>query len=105
MSDINNTNVDKIKRDVDNMLNDIYNGNTEDILQEKYNYLFTTSRTLFKFIIRECNKNNFKKDQFDNNLKFMLNNILKIQKNELTQNDASENVGKLVAKQFIPQLK
>ena len=35
----------------------------------------------------------------------MLNHILKIQKNELTQNDASESVGDLVAKQFIPQLK
>lgn len=35
----------------------------------------------------------------------MLNHILKIQKDELSQDKASENIGKLLAKQFIPQYK
>lgn len=99
---MSDTNVDKIKTQVDLLIQDVINGTV--IRQENYNYLYSTSKTLFDFIIREVKCRNFNKERFELNLNVMLNNILKIQKNELTQNDASEIVGELVAKQFIPQL-
>ena len=99
---MSDTNVDKIKTQVDLLIQDVINGTV--IRQENYNYLYSTSKTLFDFIIREVKGRNFNKERFELNLNVMLNNILKIQKNELTQNDASEIVGELVAKQFIPQL-
>lgn len=103
---INNTNVDQIKTQVTELILDCIN-TTLDVkfLETKYVYLYTVSKTLFEFIIRETKSKNFNKSRFDNNLDFMLNYILKIQNNELTQNDASESVGELVAKQYIPQLK
>lgn len=104
-NNINDTKVNKIREQVKNLLEDLNNGDNKELLEQKYEYLYSTSKTLFEFIIRETAKKNFNKSQFDTNLDFMLNHILKIQNKELSQNDASENVGKLVAKQFIPQYK
>jgi hypothetical protein len=105
-NNIHDTKVDKIKTQVYGLLNDIQNGNnnTEE-LEEKYNYLYSTSKTLFTFVSKEIKKPSFNKQQFDKNLDHMLNHILKIQKDELSQNEASENIGRLLAKQFIPQYK
>lgn len=105
IENIMNTQVDKIKQEVSQLINDCNDNVNTQVLQKKYSYLYMTSRTLFEFIIREIRKDNFNKVHFDKNLKFMLNCIEKIQNKELTQNDASENVGELVAKQYIPQLK
>jgi hypothetical protein len=104
-NNIHDTKVDKIKTQVYGLLNDIQNGNDTEQLEEKYNYLYSTSKTLFTFVSKEIKKPSFNKQQFDKNLDQMLNHILKIQKDELSQNEASENIGKLLAKQFIPQYK
>lgn len=102
---IMNTQVDKIKDEVSQLINDCNSNINTHVLEQKYSYLYMTSKTLFEFIVRETRKDNFNKVHFDKNLKFMLSCIEKIQNKELTQNDASENVGELVAKQYIPQLK
>lgn len=104
-NNIHDTKVDKIKTQVYGLLNDIQNGNDITQLEEKYNYLYSTSKTLFTFVSKEIKRPSFNKQQFDKNLDNMLNHILKIQKDELSQNEASENIGKLLAKQFIPQYK
>ena len=107
---ISNITVDKIKHEVLQLIDDCINSHSNSnsntqLLQDRYSYLYATSKTLFEFIIRETRKSNFNKERFDTNLEFMLSHIKKIQNKELTQNDASESVGELVAKQFIPQLK
>ena len=104
---INKTKVDTIKEQVYNLIADLKNTSSNDTehLQDKYNHLYTTSKTLFNFIIKEHNKTNFNKELFDRNLNQMLSHISRIQKDEISQNDASENIGQLLAKQFIPQCK
>ena len=106
-NNIHDTKVDKIKEQVYNLINELNNNADTDteILQEKYNYLYTTSKTLFNFIIKEHNKQGFDKTLFDRNINQMLSHITRIQKDEISQNNASENIGKLLAKQFIPQYK
>lgn len=105
-NNIHDTKVDKIKNEVSNIINDITNGEKDiEKLETKYNYLYSTSKTLFNFICKQVKKPEFNKEQFNTNLEQMLNHILKIQREEISQNDASENIGKLLAKQFIPQYK
>jgi DNA topoisomerase VI subunit A len=105
-NNIHDTKVDTIKTQVYNLMNDIKNGETNtESLESTYSYLFTTSKTLFNLVCKEAKNPNFNKHQFDRNLEQMLHHILKIQQDELTQNEASENIGKLLAKQFIPQYK
>jgi hypothetical protein len=105
-NNIHNTKVDTIKTQLYSLINDIKNGEEDtEQLEIKYNYLYSTSKTLFNFVCKEVKKSVFDKKQFDTNIEQMLNHILKIQKSEISQNDASENIGKLLAKQFIPQYK
>jgi membrane-bound lytic murein transglycosylase B len=105
-NNIHDTKVDKIKTQVYSLMNDIKNGERDsEILEDRYHYLFNTSKTLFNLVCKEAKKDNFDKQQFDKNLDQMLKHISRIQHDELTQNEASENIGKLLAKQFIPQYK
>lgn len=73
----------------------------KSLLIDKYNYLYTISKSLFDFIIR--NRNDFDQELFNYNLNKMLDCIINIQNLSLTQNDASEFIGDMLAKQFIPQ--
>lgn len=92
-------NIDKIKHQVNDMINDINNNITnEEILTDKYHYLYNVSKSLFMFVMK--NPNNVLK-----NLDKMLDYLLKIQSSEITEYDASVNVGKMLAKQYIPQYK
>ena len=103
-NNIHDTKVEKIKTQVYNLMEDIKNGERDtELLEGKYSYLFNTSKTLFNLVSKEAKKDNFNKQQFDRNLEQMLKHIVKIQSDELTQNEASENIGKLLANQFIPQ--
>lgn len=112
-NNIHDTKVEKIKTEVHNLLQDIQSEHIsttipihlQDKLETKYNYLYSTSKTLFNFICKEAIKPTFNKFQFNNNIDNMLKNIVKIQKDEISQNTASENIGKLLATQFIPQYK
>ena len=106
-NNIHNTNVDKVNEQVELLINELSLSTNleESYLQDKYSYLYSTSKTLFNFIVKQVTKPDFNKEIFDKNLKQMLSHILKIQKNEISQNSASEIIGKLLAKQFIPQYK
>lgn len=104
-NNIYDTKINNIKNDVISLINDLTNQNDNEIsnFKNKYSYLYSTSKTLFDYIIKEHDKKTFNKDLFYINLDNMLQNILKIQNKELTQDDASKNIGMLLAKQFIPQ--
>jgi hypothetical protein len=107
---IHDTKVENIKKEVYDLLQDIQgeeiiSSHLQDKLETKYNYLHSTSKTLFNFICKEAIKPTFDKSQFNINLDNMLKHIIKIQKEEISQNTASENIGKLLATQFIPQYK
>ena len=103
-NNIHDTKVEQIKQQVYDLIEDCQKDNQED-LESKYNYLYSTSKTLFNFVIKESRKSTFNKSVFDKNLKEMLKHIVLIQKEEISQNTASENIGKLLAKQYIPQYK
>lgn len=98
---IYDTDIQKIKTQVYDLINDLDNGN--DIFG-KYDYLEKTSKTLYEYITKgTCNKTVLK-----NNLEMMLNNIQKIQRSnniERSQHEASIEVGEKLAAQYIPQLK
>jgi hypothetical protein len=102
-SNIHNTNVEKIKLEVDNMLELLKTNvlNSETVLKKRFEYLFKTSPALFNFILKN-HKNN--PVQFKKNLDTMLTLIFKIQTSEISQHDASVVVGKYIGEQYIPQL-
>ena len=79
-------------------LNDAY-------LKQKYNTLHLTSKTLFDLILKEFSKPGFDRLKFDNMLETMITQMEKVRTSELSQNAASENVGKILAKQYIPLYK
>ncbi len=98
MSNIHKTNVNKIKQEVHDLLNDIKTDPQEDY-SRKYKHLYNTSKTLYNFIVKEHNTGKFNQTMLDQ----MLNRILKIQTNEISQNEASEEIGMSLAKIYIPQ--
>lgn len=75
-----------------------------DSLQRKYKQLYRTSNTLFKFILTNYGTPKFNEAFFNQTINIMLNRITSIQYAQLTQEDASANVGTHLAKKFIPQL-
>jgi hypothetical protein len=103
---IYDTNINKIKKEVYDLINDLDNGNN---VIGKYEYLKKTSKTLYEYITKQYdNTKMFNKDIFINNLEMMLKGIEKIQKSnniEKSQHEASIFVGEQLASQFIPQLK
>ena len=100
---IHNTNVQKIRDEITQLSDILSIGiiKSESVLQNKFSYLFNTSPTLFKFIIKNHKQN---KEQFNKNIDIMLNLIFKIQTSEMTQHDASAVVGQFIGEQYIPQL-
>jgi len=110
-NNIHDTKVNKLKKQVDQFIFDMNHyrsGNNmppSDFFEKKYDYLYSTSKSLFNFIYTNYSKPNFDKKSFHNNLDKMLNYITKIQKSEISQYDASGIIGTHIAKQYIPQLK
>ncbi len=110
---INDTNVALIKKQVHEIQNEIkelsQNGECisdwEDALKRKYKALSKTSATLFKYILTNYNTPSFNEQFFNQTLELMLTKISSIQKSEMTQEDASVNVGVHLAKKYVPQLK
>jgi K+/H+ antiporter YhaU regulatory subunit KhtT len=110
---IHDTNVTKLKDEVNNLLTEldeiIANGdsilNYESTLKHKYKYISQTSDNLWKLIIKQYTTSNFDKTNFLKNLEMMLSAISNIQESKITQHDASQNIGETLASQFIPQLK
>jgi hypothetical protein len=103
---IYDTDINKIKKEVYDLINDLDNGNN---VIGKYEYLKKTSKTLYEYIIKQYdNTKIFNKEMLINNLEMMLKGIDKIQKSKdikKSQHEASVFVGEELASQFIPQLK
>jgi hypothetical protein len=77
----------------------------EEIYKTKYKYILDTSTTLYKLIYDQYKSSNVNKVHMLNNLNMMLVAIENIQKSHITQHEASESIGEVLASQYIPQLK
>lgn len=100
---IHDTRVELIRSEINNFINDLQtSNNTDNYYQEKYSNLYNTSETLFKMVLTEAKKPNFNHWSFFAKLNPMLDLILKIQKSEISQYKASENIGVLLGQEFIP---
>jgi hypothetical protein len=104
---IHDTNISELKQEVYNLCNQLKTTRlvNETDLQTKYKYLYTTSKTLFKFIISNYQKPDFDEELFNKNLDVMLTQILKIQNSQTSQHTASEFVGTHLAYTYVPQFK
>jgi site-specific DNA-adenine methylase len=110
---INDTKINIIKENVDNLIVDLDNilnkgeniSDYEYNLKKKYKFLEKTSPALFNLIFKEYNTQNFNKSNLQSILDMMLQQIEKIQKSKVTQHDASISIGEHLAQTFIPQLK
>lgn len=110
---IKDTNVELIKTQTFNLINDLENYSKssrnisvyEKALQKKYEHLFTTSKTLFNMVFNSFKNKNFDKNHFNEMINKMLEYITQIQNNKISQHDASVNVGTDLACKYIPQLK
>lgn len=105
---IDDTNVEKIIKETREMIVEISTTvataeKNEEYLQKKYNYLYRTSKTLFNMILKEVLSNNFNKEKFENKINTMLEYIIKIQQKDITTDKASEYIGKIIAKEYIPK--
>lgn len=110
---VKDTNVHKVRSDVAKLteeLNDLRNRNEDimswsDTLSRKYRYLVKTSKTLFNYIIKEYAKDAFDLVFFNRTLEMMLAHITQIQQSDISQHDASVNIGSHLANTFIPQIR
>jgi hypothetical protein len=102
---IYDTDIRKIKKEVYDLINDLDNGND---IEEKYEYLKSTSKTLYEYITKGYLTTGINKTLLKNNLEMMLNGIQRIQRSndkEKTQHETSVEIGETLASQYIPQLK
>jgi hypothetical protein len=103
---IHDTNTEAIKKEVYELLHDVSQtqhlsaSQTSDF-EKKYRYLFTTSKTLFNFVLKQ-NRATFDRVNFDKTLDLMLKSIASIQSASVSQYDASAKVSEHLAHQFIP---
>jgi hypothetical protein len=110
---INDTDVYKIRHLVNEFIQDLDNtikngddiSNYEDVYKEKYQYIIKTSENLYKMIYNQYQLSNFNKEFFLRNLDIMLKSIEKIQSHQISQYDASKDIGEMLATHYIPQLK
>ncbi len=101
---INDTNTDSIKRDIDNFIQDIKD-NTECDFKQKYKNLYNTSKTLYTMIDvtvrKDISLGSFSLENFKTRIDKFLLLISQIQSGNVSQHDASVIVGKDVANEFI----
>ena len=109
--DINKTNVNVIRQETLDLIsaldNNVENLNVSD-LQESFKNLFTTSPTLFSFIIKNYSKTRNDKreeEKFKLNLNTLLNSIQDIQLGKVSHTEASGKIGTHLAHTYIPDFK
>jgi hypothetical protein len=108
--DIHKTNVNAIRQqsfDLISFLDSVKEVNV-DILHEKFNVLFTTSPTLFNYILKNYSTTRNDKEKetlFKQNLDVLLSSIKDVQNGKMTQTQASGKVGVHLANTFIPNFK
>lgn len=108
---INDTDIHKIKNQVNEMTNEIHQLQNEEkcieqaYFERKYDILFKTSKTLFNYILKNYGTENFNSVFFNTTLNMMLSKISAIQNNKVSQEDASVIIGTHLAEKYIPQLK
>jgi bacterioferritin (cytochrome b1) len=104
-NNIHDTKTALIKEQVESMIQSMIQDNclSKNELENKYSELFKTSPSLFKFVLKEIKNDNFNKEEFFTNLNKMLDLINKIQKSEVTQHTASEEIGTIFAKKYFPK--
>lgn len=114
---IQDTNVTAIKKQINDLVNELrllqttHGDSISDwrveflvTLQRKYKQLYSTSNTLFKFIVTNYGTSGFNESFFNQTIDLILDNIVSIQHRQVTQEDASANVGTHLANKFIPQI-
>jgi hypothetical protein len=101
---IHETNVTAIREEINDMINELRSpeSKADSYYESKYNTLYNTSQTLFKMVLTEAKRSNFDHWSFFAKLNPMLDLVLKIQNSEISQYKASENIGLLLGKEFIP---
>lgn len=109
---IHDTNTTLIKQEIDNLMKDIDNleptenpKDWESTFRNKYTHLSNNSNTLFLYILSNYKKPSFNLTFFNKTIELMLSKISNIQNSNVTQYDASADVGSHLASTFIPQLK
>ena len=109
--DIHKTDVNIIRQETLDLIsaldNNTVNLNVSD-LQESFKNLFTTSPTLFAFIIKNYSKTrNDKKEEekFKQNLNLILNGVKDVQLGRVSHTEASGKVGTHLAHTYIPDFK
>lgn len=104
-NNIHNTKIDIIKRDISNLIHELRSTNITNIdnLEKKYHYLYNTSSSLFKMIVKDSKTPEFNLNLFEKKLYTMLDYILKIQESKISQETASKEIGLLLGKEYIPK--
>lgn len=105
-NNINDTNVELLKEEINSLLDTLKKNNEriseerEYELSKRYINLYTTSKTLFKFIINNGVKHN-NQEFLMKTVNLMLDKIKDIQSGKISQDKASGIIGTHVAKEFI----
>lgn len=110
---IRDTDIEKIRSDALELVVDLdlLVANNDEVLDfreeyaQRYEYLYKVSPTLYNFIFNGYIKGNFNKQIFEKNLLLMLNSIHKIQQKDISQHDASVDIGEHLASQYIDHCK
>jgi len=100
-NNIKDTDTSKVRSECDMMIKDIFTFSEKE-LENKYEYLFKTSKGLFNYILKEHNSSTFNKVIFDKKLNTMLSMIENIQNNKISQHEASTKIGTSLAGEYIP---
>ena len=101
---INDTNVDLVRQQAFQMLNYVKSDPVAAALtntQERYSLLYNKTKTIFNMILKEATAPLFNESEFTTKLDNMLNLIKKIQAAEVSQYDASGQIGKILASEYI----
>lgn len=102
----NNIDITLLRQQLENMVDELNQNNDESIsesqkfiLKQKYDYLHTSSKTLFEMVI-----SNFKNKEFlETHIRVLLENLYKLQNKQLSEYNASANVGTHFANEYFPK--